>query len=132
MLRYCGYVFAILNGLNHFTSNFFPIIMAVFARNRVEEGASDDGANKRRGCLLHITVLVGLLSILVIITGEHLHVPTISSFLFTTTTKSNGVAFPDLYEASVAELQAGLYAGHFTSVDLVKVRRYTYSFAHEG
>ncbi|CAA7270086.1 unnamed protein product [Cyclocybe aegerita] len=28
--------------------------------------------------------------------------------------------FPDLYEASVLELQAGLDAGHFTSVDLVK------------
>ncbi|KAJ7165363.1 amidase signature enzyme [Mycena filopes] len=28
--------------------------------------------------------------------------------------------FPDLYEASVPELQAGLEAGHFTSVDLVK------------
>ncbi|KAJ7215196.1 amidase signature enzyme [Mycena rebaudengoi] len=30
------------------------------------------------------------------------------------------IALPDLYEASVAELQAGLDAGHFTSVDLVK------------
>ena len=30
--------------------------------------------------------------------------------------------FPDLYEASIAELQAGLEKGHFTSVDLVKVR----------
>jgi amidase len=30
-------------------------------------------------------------------------------------------AFPDLYEASVLELQAGLDAGHFSSVDLVKV-----------
>lgn len=29
---------------------------------------------------------------------------------------------PDLYEATIAELQAGLDAGHFTSVDLVKVR----------
>jgi hypothetical protein len=29
--------------------------------------------------------------------------------------------FPDLYEASVEELQSGLEAGHFTSVDLVKV-----------
>lgn len=28
---------------------------------------------------------------------------------------------PDLYEASVPELQAGLDAGDFTSVDLVKV-----------
>lgn len=31
-------------------------------------------------------------------------------------------ALPDLYEASVLELQAGLQAGQFTSVDLVKVR----------
>ncbi|KAJ7481931.1 amidase signature enzyme [Mycena latifolia] len=29
-------------------------------------------------------------------------------------------ALPDLYEASVPELQAGLDAGHFTSVDLIK------------
>lgn len=28
---------------------------------------------------------------------------------------------PDLYEAGIVELQAGLDAGHFTSVDLVKV-----------
>lgn len=28
---------------------------------------------------------------------------------------------PDLYEASIAELQDGLQKGHFTSVDLVKV-----------
>jgi len=28
---------------------------------------------------------------------------------------------PDLYEASIAELQAGLIKGEFTSVDLVKV-----------
>jgi len=32
------------------------------------------------------------------------------------------VQFPDLYEASVLELQQGLDAGHFSSVDLVKVR----------
>lgn len=31
------------------------------------------------------------------------------------------VEFPDLYEASVLDLQNGLDAGHFTSVDLVKV-----------
>jgi amidase len=30
--------------------------------------------------------------------------------------------FPDLYEASVVELQAGLDSGHFTSVNLVEVR----------
>ncbi|KAL0959934.1 hypothetical protein HGRIS_011597 [Hohenbuehelia grisea] len=30
------------------------------------------------------------------------------------------IVLPDLYEASVPELQAGLAAGHFTSVDLVK------------
>ncbi|KAG6894208.1 hypothetical protein C0992_007077 [Termitomyces sp. T32_za158] len=28
--------------------------------------------------------------------------------------------YPDLYEASIAELQAGLEAGHFSSTDLVK------------
>ncbi|KAI0342226.1 amidase signature enzyme [Trametopsis cervina] len=28
--------------------------------------------------------------------------------------------FPDLYEASIADLQSGLHNGHFTSVDLVK------------
>lgn len=31
------------------------------------------------------------------------------------------VQFPDLYEASILELQEGLDAGHFSSVDLVKV-----------
>ena len=30
-------------------------------------------------------------------------------------------AFPDLYEASIAELQDGMEKGHFTSEDLVKV-----------
>ncbi|KAF8179861.1 amidase signature enzyme [Pholiota molesta] len=40
-------------------------------------------------------------------------------FLTSKPTSSN-VAFPDLYEASVMELQAGLDAQHFTSVDLVK------------
>lgn len=31
------------------------------------------------------------------------------------------VQLPDLYEASIAELQDGLEHGHFTSVDIVKV-----------
>jgi hypothetical protein len=31
------------------------------------------------------------------------------------------VQLPDLYEASISELQDGLEHGHFTSVDLVKV-----------
>lgn len=34
------------------------------------------------------------------------------------------IQFPDLYEASVLELQRGLDAGHFSSVDLVKVDYY--------
>ena len=35
---------------------------------------------------------------------------------------SAGLAeYPDLYEASITELQAGLEQGHFTSVDLVTV-----------
>ncbi|KAK7682779.1 hypothetical protein QCA50_014162 [Cerrena zonata] len=33
---------------------------------------------------------------------------------------TNTVTFPDLYEASIAELQSGLASGLFTSVDLVK------------
>ena len=37
--------------------------------------------------------------------------------------------FPDLYEASVLELQAGLDAGHFSSVDLVKVLTSSFFFA---
>ena len=36
-------------------------------------------------------------------------------------TATSGTVFPDLYEASILELQAGLNAGHFSSVDLVKV-----------
>lgn len=38
---------------------------------------------------------------------------------FITTNKAS--SFPDLYEASIAELQNGLASGLFTSVDLVKV-----------
>ena len=34
--------------------------------------------------------------------------------------------FPDLYEASVLELQEGLDAGHFSSVNLVKVKSQFY------
>ncbi|KAI0704181.1 amidase signature enzyme [Cerioporus squamosus] len=34
--------------------------------------------------------------------------------------RADAAAFPDLYEASIAELQAGLEKGQFTSVDLVK------------
>ena len=37
---------------------------------------------------------------------------------------STATVFPDLYEASVLELQAGLDAGSFSSVDLVKVLTY--------
>lgn len=35
--------------------------------------------------------------------------------------KSSGRALPDLYEASIAELQDGLVEGNFSSVQLVKV-----------
>lgn len=34
---------------------------------------------------------------------------------------ADSVAFPDLYEAGITELQHGLDKGQFTSVDLVKV-----------
>jgi amidase len=34
---------------------------------------------------------------------------------------TTATVFPDLYEASVLELQQGLEAGTFSSVDLVKV-----------
>lgn len=37
--------------------------------------------------------------------------------------RASADTFPDLYEASVEDLQSGLEAGHFTSVDLVKVNR---------
>ncbi|KAF8878104.1 amidase signature enzyme [Infundibulicybe gibba] len=36
------------------------------------------------------------------------------------TAKAPDVSFPDLYEASVLDLQAGLDAGHFSSVDLIQ------------
>lgn len=45
------------------------------------------------------------------------------------TAKVPEVQFPDLYEASILELQQGLDAGHFSSVDLVKVRA-TYISCH--
>lgn len=35
---------------------------------------------------------------------------------------SRTIPLPDLYEASISELQDGLERGHFTSVDLVRVR----------
>ena len=41
-------------------------------------------------------------------------------------TESESFKFPDLYEASIAELQDGLERGHFTSVDLVNVSRTLY------
>jgi hypothetical protein len=40
---------------------------------------------------------------------------------------STATVFPDLYEASVLELQAGLDAGTFSSVDLVKVSNLPFS-----
>ncbi|KAH8823884.1 amidase signature enzyme [Flagelloscypha sp. PMI_526] len=40
--------------------------------------------------------------------------------LFTTQDKHSTGRLPDLYEASIVELQHGLDAGHFTSVDLVQ------------
>ncbi|KAF8883191.1 amidase signature enzyme [Gymnopilus junonius] len=43
-----------------------------------------------------------------------------STGISASTDGSEAVVFPDLYEASVLELQAGLDAGHFSSVDLVK------------
>ena len=45
----------------------------------------------------------------------------IACFQITSGTTTNGTVFPDLYEASVLELQAGLDSGLFSSVDLVKV-----------
>lgn len=42
-----------------------------------------------------------------------------ASCLVTATTAE--ITFPDLYEASIAELQDGLAKGQFSSVDLVKV-----------
>lgn len=42
--------------------------------------------------------------------------------IFATSQLSNSASkFPDLYEASVVELQGGLERGDFTSVDLVRV-----------
>lgn len=46
----------------------------------------------------------------------------ISPDLVTQTDKDVTSALPDLYEASIAELQQGLEKGLFTSVDLVKVK----------
>ena len=47
-----------------------------------------------------------------------------TTFGTATATAANAVTFPDLYEASITELQEGLEKGHFTSVDLVKVHHY--------
>lgn len=45
----------------------------------------------------------------------------IASGALEATTAPASIQFPDLYEASILELQQGLDAGHFSSVDLVKV-----------
>ncbi|GJE93160.1 amidase signature enzyme [Phanerochaete sordida] len=44
----------------------------------------------------------------------------LSSRLFSSASDAPAVMFPDLYEASIAELQEGLAKGHFSSEDLVK------------
>ena len=44
-----------------------------------------------------------------------------NSWAHSSYSRSGTNVFPDLYEASVEELQNGMEAGHFTSVDLVKV-----------
>ena len=51
-----------------------------------------------------------------------MHIPLVWLFATLWFWQSTAVTLPDLYEASVAELQAGLDAGLFTSVDLVKAR----------
>ena len=43
---------------------------------------------------------------------------------------TKGTMFPDLYEASVLELQAGLDSGLFSSVDLVKVSPHPCLLSH--
>ncbi|KAK6992537.1 amidase signature domain-containing protein [Favolaschia claudopus] len=43
----------------------------------------------------------------------------IPSALSFSSPRADASTFPDLYEATIADLQAGLDAGHFTSVDLV-------------
>jgi len=44
-----------------------------------------------------------------------------NSWAHSPNSRSGTIVFPDLYEASVEELQNGMEAGDFTSVDLVKV-----------
>lgn len=44
-----------------------------------------------------------------------------NTYFATAHTVNDEDIFPDLYEASVQELQHGMDAGHFTGVDLVKV-----------
>lgn len=62
-------------------------------------------------------------STLVLVLLSWFHLTRCSIFpSFVTTNVFTKAALPDLYEASVLELQGGLQAGHFTSVDLVKVR----------
>jgi hypothetical protein len=45
----------------------------------------------------------------------------LQSVLSFSTPRADAPTFPDLYEATIADLQAGLDAGYFTSVDLVDV-----------
>lgn len=43
---------------------------------------------------------------------------------FVSDVRTNATGYPDLYEASIAELQSGLDSARFTSVDLVKASSY--------
>lgn len=43
-----------------------------------------------------------------------------AAHIVSSATTAAQIDFPDLYEASISELQAGLDAQHFSSVDLVK------------
>ena len=54
-----------------------------------------------------------------------------NQYLIDTSIMSSDYLLPDLYEASISELQYGLEEGHFKSVDLVKVRiLIDHSFGH--
>lgn len=65
-----------------------------------------------------LELLAGLLCVMTNLTCASLTSP------ITSTDKNAEMkaTLPDLYEASIAELQAGLEKGLFTSVDLVKVQ----------
>lgn len=95
---------------------------------RVLEAKPMDGGPKAATRKITLTKMMlvfklGLYAILALLVCLHTSgiLPMINYRILDKAKETQGVHYPDLYEASVLELRAGLDAGHFSCVDLVKV-----------